>query len=59
MDVSHPLVYVYLQIHHQVSQCLLLAGDSNLVHGLSPKFVGSCRRRLQYTKICVYQWTKL
>lgn len=50
MDVSHPLVYIYLQIHHQVSQCLLLAGDSNLVHGLSPKFVGSCWRCLQYAK---------
>lgn len=50
MDVSHPLVYVYFQIHQQVSQCLLLAGDSNLVHGLSPKFVGSCRRCLQYSK---------
>ncbi len=51
LEVSRPLVHIYIKVPHQEPQGLLLAGDSNLVHRLSPEYVSRCWRRLQYTQV--------
>lgn len=42
LDVSRSLVHSYVEVLHQEPQGLILAGDSDLVHRLSPELVSCC-----------------
>lgn len=53
LDVSRSLVHIHTQALYQEPQGLVLTSDSDLVHGLRPKYVSCCWRRLQYTQISI------